>query len=61
MMTVTGAMSCGAITPGRVLIQWNWLIRMKWVTVSDGIGIMKLARIVHQNRRRPGNLSCEIA
>ena len=54
-------MSCGAITPGRVLIQWNWLIRMKWVTVSDGIGIMKLARIVHQNRRRPGNLSCEIA
>ena len=34
---------------------------MKCVTISAGIGTMKLARIIHQNKRRPGNSSCEIA
>jgi hypothetical protein len=28
---------------------------------QGGIGTMKLARIIHQKRRRPGKLSCEIA
>ncbi len=34
---------------------------MKWLTISAGTGIMKLARIVHHSKRRPGNCSCEIA
>ena len=29
--------------------------------MSAGIGTMKLARIIHQKKRRPGNSSCEIA
>ena len=61
MMTVIGAMSCGAMTPAQVLIQWNWLISTKWVTMRAGIGTMKLARIKPQKMRRPGKLSCEIA
>ena len=39
----------------------NWLIRMKWLTISAEIGTMKLARIIHQKNRRPGKSSCEIA
>ncbi len=31
------------------------LITMKWVTISAGTGTMKLARIIHQKKRRPGN------
>ena len=61
MMTVTGAMSCGPTTPASVLMSPNWLIRMKWLTISAGIGTMKLARIIHQKKRRPGKSSCEIA
>ena len=61
MMTVTGAMSCGPTTPGQVLMRPSWLMTMKWVTISAGIGTMKLARIIHQKKRRPGKLSCEIA
>ncbi len=61
MMTVTGAMSCGPTTPANVLMRPSWLMTMKWVTISAGIGTMKLARIIHQKKRRPGKFSCEIA
>ena len=56
MMTVTGAMSCGPTTPASVLIRPSWLITMKWVTISAWIGTMKLARIIHQKSRRPGEI-----
>ena len=34
----------------------SWLMTMKWVTISAGIGTMKLARIIHQKKRRPGKV-----